>query len=699
MSKSLRILFLSVLAAAVAVMPAMGLTINEETTGFDNTYEYLNYEKHFTTDADDSSEVTWSLISTADVTASADATAWLKSAMSGDVFVVYGQLPEYSDVETDQDPNEYTYAVMATFSSETASKDFTVTVEEDTDTTSSEFTGGTISGDSINSADRDYSVVIAFTQDPDNNSALMASGDFDLYSFFTSLPYWLTVTCSTDSLVTDTDTGDTEDFITGLIITHKSGVDVEAGESGVVRFYDENSSDGVYVNWPVTFTETIVYNPSTSFDLTASGDTTVSVVLGTQNTSITLIPSNDIGTVTYSSDVSWVTVSDSGDVTIAPADERLARPAAHTVTITATDSARAADNTATVTLTITVTHFTMNVSSSDVSMDLNAQGGRVKTLKLSSDIALRYTCTVSPTTGLTVSIDQLPNVATTSATATLTATATGTYTVTFTATDSAGRTATKTTTVTVTDSSNPGSGSDFKLNLSETTLPLNLSTSGGNTGTITLSANGATSYSSSVSPDNGGLTVSINQSTGVATLTAMTAGTYTVTFTAKDAAGKTAMSKATITVSSGVIPGPTDESKDFSLAVTTSTVSLTLGTLGGYTKTVTLTAIDADGSVTYSSSVSPNNGGLTVTINQSTGVATLTAMTAGTYTVTFTATNAAGRTASAKTTVTVAGGILSPDIPSIDITPLSGSSGGCDAGFGVLALALAAPLFFRRKRS
>ena len=684
LSKSLRILFLSMLAAAAAVVPAMGLEITVDDAVLNNATELLNYEAHFTTDADDGTAVTWSLISTTNVTASADATAWLKSAMSGDVFVVYGQLPAYiSDEEAEDDPNYYTYTVTAAVSSETASTDpIEITVEQDEDATIAytEFTAGNItpSGD-ITSVDRTYSVDITFDEDY-----------YDTEIEFTSLPYWLKATPVTETI-------DDAETITGYTITHKKSADLYAGETGVVRFDDPN--EGGIVNWSVTLIETIVYNPSASFDLTASGDTTVSLVLGTQDTSITLIPSNDIGTVTYASDASWVTVSDSGVVTIAPADASLVSTAAHTVTITATDAARATDNTATVALTITVmpaSVFRLNVSS-DVSMNLSTQSTmRVTLTPVSADGTVTYgTPTVSPNNGgLTVSMSG--NVAT------LTARTAGTYTVTFTATDTPtgrpARTAQATTTVRVS-----GITPDSFTLSAPAALTLTLGTQGGNTGTVTLSADGAVSYSSSVSPNNGGLTVSINQSTGVATLTATTAATYTVTFTATNAAGRTAQATTTVTVRGDVIPGTDVQSKDFSLAVTTSTVSLTLGTLGDYTKTVTLTAIDAEGSVSYSSSVSPNNGGLTVSINQSTGAATLTAMTAGTYKVTFTATDSApgmtDKTASATVTVTVAGGILSPDITSIDITPLSGSSGGCDAGFGVLALALAASLFFRRKRS
>ncbi|MBR0203450.1 MAG: SYNERG-CTERM sorting domain-containing protein [Synergistaceae bacterium] len=41
-----------------------------------------------------------------------------------------------------------------------------------------------------------------------------------------------------------------------------------------------------------------------------------------------------------------------------------------------------------------------------------------------------------------------------------------------------------------------------------------------------------------------------------------------------------------------------------------------------------------------------------------------------------------------------------PDNPNSDVDEiLGGSSGGCDAGFGALALALAASMIFVRKRS
>ena len=200
---------------------------------------------------------------------------------------------------------------------------------------------------------------------------------------------------------------------------------------------------------------------------------------------------------------------------------------------------------------------------------------------------------------------------------------------------------------------------DLKLTTASS-VSLTLGTATGATSTLALEAEnaiGTVSYTSTVSPDNGGLTVSISGSR--ATLTGSTAGTYTVIFTATDdgraAPNNTATFTTTVTVAGGVLPPTT--SRDLTLGVSASSVSMNLGTQGGNTRTVTLTTTNASGDVTYTSAVTPASG-LTVAISGD--VATLTATTAGTYTVTFTATDAAGRTATAVTTVTVTSGVTPP---------------------------------------
>ena len=201
--------------------------------------------------------------------------------------------------------------------------------------------------------------------------------------------------------------------------------------------------------------------------------------------------------------------------------------------------------------------------------------------------------------------------------------------------------------------------------------------------------------------------VRIDQATGVVTFAPTEAGNYTVTFTATDSRGEDGKAEATVAVTATTpAPVPGDESDDMTLNVSKASVAIDLSIAS--TDTVTLSVENNQGAVTYEASES------WVTIDQATGVATFAPTATGDYTVTFTATDAEEHTAimsvavnvtrSGKTPGETPGGetpggetpvITSPDVPG----DVGSSGGGCDAGFGALALALAAPLFLRRRRS
>ena len=550
-----------------------GFKINEPEEPY-GSVGGLNYEARFTAEnVPEGVSVAWNLSTNL---------AWLKSAPSGDVFVVYGQLPAYvDDEEAENDPNEYTYRVMAVVSGDTVSKDWTITVEEDTDEVvdHTQFEAGEITfpeGKDIISADSTYSVSIAFNEE-----------NYDTEIEFLSLPYWLKATPVTATV-------DDAEVITGYTITY-NGKAVTAGETGVVRF--EDPASGNIISWPVTFTQTIEPEPGPG------------------------------------------PAPQSGDFTL--------------------------------------------TTSSTVSLTLGTAAGATSTLALETANALgevSYTYTVTPNNGgLTVSIS--------GSRATLTGSTAGTYTVTFTATD-AGRpagsnTATFATTVTVAGGVlPPATSGDLTLGLSASSVSMNLGTQGGNTRTVTLTtgnADGAVSYTYTVTPATG-LTVAI--SGDVATLTATTAGTYTVTFTATDAAGRTATSATTVTVTSG-----SGDVSQFSITVTPSTVRVSEDEI---VSVATVTAVNATGEVEYTTSLS------WVTVVDNTVVVDAPAVDRDTtYTVTITGTDSAGNTNTAQLTVIVLEGDIIPIVPG----SVGSSGGGCDAGFGAMALALALPLFLRRRRS
>ena len=506
-----------------------GLAITGETV-FDNTYGGLNYEAHYTANAPVAS---WDLTGNPD---------WLKSARSGDVFVVYGQLPAYvpepDNVPEDYvDPNEVTYTVTAAANGETASLEESITIEEDTDETvpPAQFSAGSISGD-VSSADTNYSVVIAFNAD-----------NYDSELTFLSLPYWLKATPVMGT------NADGDEVITGYTLTYKTGTAVTAGESGVVRFEDPES--GNIVSWPVTFNQTVAPQPvpGSEFGYSVTGSTTVSVALAARDTSITITPRNVLGTVSYTSSASWVTVDDStGVVAITPTDAALVSETPHTVTITLTDSGRTESNTLTVELTITVTSggFTPTPGSEDQPVPgsefmYSVTGSTTVSVALAArDTSITITPrnvlgTVSYTSSASwVTVNSSTGVVAINPTDSSLVSATP-HTVTITLTDS-GRTTANTQTVTLTITVTSGGVTPETLRLSVSPSPLNITL--GNIGTVRLSASnvlGTATYSMSAPDEVGGIL-----SGDTAVFIPDEAGTHTVTFTVVDS-GRTTGNSAT----------------------------------------------------------------------------------------------------------------------------------------------------------
>ena len=171
----------------------------------------------------------------------------------------------------------------------------------------------------------------------------------------------------------------------------------------------------------------------------------------------------------------------------------------------------------------------------------------------------------------------------------------GVYTVTYSASDAAGNTGTATRTVTV---SAP----------SDTTAPVITLT-----GDATMSVEVGGAYTEAGATSDGGETVTVSGTVDVST-----AGVYTVTYSASDAAGNTGTATRTVTVS---VPADTT-APVITLTGSAATMSVEVG--GAYTE-----------------AGATSDGGETVTIVSG----TVDVSTAGVYTVTYSASDAAGNAA------------------------------------------------------
>ncbi|MGH1486824.1 MAG: immunoglobulin-like domain-containing protein, partial [Cellvibrionaceae bacterium] len=204
----------------------------------------------------------------------------------------------------------------------------------------------------------------------------------------------------------------------------------------------------------------------------------------------------------------------------------------------------------------------------------------------------------------------------------------GTYSVTYTAADAAGNTATTTRTVNVVAEVVPD------------TIPPVITLNG--SASITLTQGDSYTDAGATANDNEDGAVAVSSSGVVNT---STAGTYTITYTASDAAGNTSTAIRTI-----IVNLPPDTTPPVITLNGAASITLTEG--DSYTD-AGATAIDArDGAVAVSSSGSVNTNA------------------AGTYIITYTATDAAGNTATATRTVIVN---LPPDTtpPTITVTGAS----------------------------
>lgn len=161
--------------------------------------------------------------------------------------------------------------------------------------------------------------------------------------------------------------------------------------------------------------------------------------------------------------------------------------------------------------------------------------------------------------------------------------------------------------------------------------------------------------------------------------TSTAARNYTVTITGTDEANKVYSTdiSVTVTAASG---GDTTEA----LALTSSKSSLSV-VLGDF-ETLQLSS-NALGTATYSVSAEDDAG---VELDASTGAAVITPKEIGTYSLVFTVTDSGRASGSNTATVTVPMTVKRGSVGS--------SSGGCDAGFGVLALAVLGGLIVARKK-
>ena len=127
-----------------------------------------------------------------------------------------------------------------------------------------------------------------------------------------------------------------------------------------------------------------------------------------------------------------------------------------------------------------------------------------------------------------------------------------------------------------------------------------------------------------------------------------------------------------------------------SLRTSASTINMKLGD----TEVLTLTAANIEGTATYSVEADLAAG---VNVDRTTGVATITPVVAGNYTLKFTVTDS-GRTTDNTATANVALNVTDDSGSGEVVSSLGSSGGGCDAGFGALALAVLGAFIAARKK-
>ena len=465
------------------------------------------------------------------------------------------------------------------------------------------------------------------------------------------LPLWLKPVFATDD----------DSVVIGVEFVGAPIGDLANGAKATVRIYaeyepdedeelDEDDDGYRYYGWDVVYAA----KPK-DLELTVNNFTVA--VNATATTTATT--ANAMGAVTYSlsGDVpSWVTINGSTGL-ITATNPTVAGP--YPITVIARDS-RGVSGQATKTITITVTGSTPTafaITANPTTVTFDSPTAAAKTVALNSNF-------VGATVTYTASVDKAGLSATVSgSTLTLKPSAAGTYTVTVTGTNGT-NTATATVNVTVSES-----GSAFAITATPTTVTFDSPTAADQT--VTLSSNReGTTYDATVNASGLGATVSGN----TLTLSPLLAGSYTVTVTGTNGTD-TATATVNVTVSES----------GSAFAITANPTTVTFDRPSAAAQTVTLSSNFLGATVTYTATVSPSTG-LTATVSGST--LTLRPSAAGTYTVTVTGTNGTN-TATATVNVTVRSATAVG----------SSGGGGCDAGFGALALVLAAPLFLRRRRS
>ncbi len=462
-----------------------------------DTYEGWNYEAHFTTANAPAGTVAWTFSS--DVN-------WLHTANSGDMLIVFGQLPPY-DMNKDEEADEYNYTVTATVGAETATQNMTITVDEDTTDPAELHSGafsstavGTITHNNNNnlfSVNSNYVVTIALGAD--------YYGEIDF-----QIPYWLVAAPVLG--------GEDNDEVVGYTISVRPGTTFASDEGGIVRFDDPESG---IVQWGVTFIATTpeplaITASQTAFNLAAGATATVTM-------------SANVDGVTYTSDKAWAAVSGNTVTITAPA-------ANDSVTITGTD---AAGRTATATITVTVTApapgpdiEALAITATPATLSFTEGDNLAQSVTMSANVeGVTYTsnkewAVVDGSTVMVTNPDKSD-------------------TITITGTDAAGRTATATITVTVSGGSQPIHSDDVtKFSISASQSTVRVATEG--VATVTLSANNATG-SVSYTANQEWVLISGNEAMIVAPAVLETTS-YTVTFTGTDEGGNAATTTVTVTV-------------------------------------------------------------------------------------------------------------------------------------------------------
>lgn len=460
---------------------------------------------------------------------------------------------------------------------------------------------------------------------------------------------------------------------------------------------------------------TLAMNPDASFTQSYTGTLTVTDIYGGTKAIALTLNAAPVGTlivtpstlpvsvdVGASKDVAFTASGNSGAVSwtvgTAPAGVSVVHTAnghftvtgraegRYPVTVTATDQA---GRNANASLDITVNpekkdepeptpsrNFTITADTPSVTVAVN-QSKDVSFTASNNSGDVTYTF-VNGNTGITVVQKSDPSKFT------VTGVTLGDYTFRVNATDRAGKTASADVAVKVTATTVPVVPSrDITVTAAESSVRVN---AGASVDVSLTAANNAGLVTWSYDVSGTGITVvpaarpSATQYNNVAvyTVTGVTAGSYTVTFKATDAAGRSASADVAITVNA---PVPPVDTLTVVPEVTAASVDV------GASRDVAVTARGNSGVVAWSYDVS--GAGITIvpstkasaTQNNTVAVYTVTGVTAGSYTVTFKATDSAGHRASADVAITVnpVGTLtVTPATRSVDVT-IGGSSVNTEA--------------------